>query len=187
MNREKVEKEQVILITDYDARWSKIYNREKAKILKAIGDKIVAIKHIGSTAVVNLAAKPVIDIMVAIKTLTDAAELITPLKPIGYEYVPEYEAHLPERRFFHRGPSETTGKPNRHFHLHMVEYSSQFWDDHLLFRDYLRNNKEDAAQYAQLKKEIACKCKGNVQDYCANKSDFIKNIVRLAHLKIKTS
>lgn len=56
----------IILITEYDCRWSAIYRREKQKILASIGDKIQAIEHIGSTAVIGLAAKPVIDIMIAI-------------------------------------------------------------------------------------------------------------------------
>lgn len=65
-----------------------------------------AIAHLGSTAVPGLGAKPILDIMVAVSDLADAPGCIEPLKSIGYEYVPEYEASMPERRYFRKGPPE---------------------------------------------------------------------------------
>lgn len=169
-----------ILITEYNPRWPKIYAREAAKILGAIHNKVLAIEHIGSTAVVGLAAKPVCDLMAAIESFALTKELIEPLRKIGYHYVPEYEINLPDRRFFHRGPSETTGRPNRHFHLHIVEKDSNFWITHLLFRDYLRSHPDCAQEYAELKKTLAVTSNGDINAYCSGKNDFIKNIIRLA-------
>ena len=169
-----------ILITEYNPRWSMIYNREKKKIIAAIGSKVLAIEHIGSTSVVGLAAKPVSDIMVAIESFSLTNELIKPLSNIGYKYVPEYEINLPDRRFFHRGPSETTGLPNRHFHLHIVEKDSEFWVTHILFRDYLRNHTNVAQEYANLKKRLAIAGEGNINKYCEGKNGFIQKVIRLA-------
>ena len=175
-----------ILITNYNPVWPIIYNREKTKILAAIGNKIQAIEHIGSTAVIGLAAKPVSDIMIAIESFALTDELIVPLKKIGYKYVPEYEVNLPDRRFFHRGPSETTGLPNRHFHLHIVEKDSEFWVTHILFRDYLRNHSDTAQKYADLKKKLAISTNGNINDYCSGKNAFIKEIIQLAREELRT-
>lgn len=170
----------IILIAEYDCRWPAIYQREKQKILAVIRAKIQAIEHIGSTAVIGLAAKPVIDIMIAIKDLSLTSQLIELLGDIGYKYVPEYEVSLPERRFFHKGPQETTGSPNRHFHMHIVEENSQFWITHILFRDYLVNHPNAIQEYADLKKKLSLASDGNIDDYCDGKSDFIKNIISLA-------
>ena len=91
-----------VTIVDYDSRWSMMYEYEKAEILKAVGNIIVAIEHIGSTAVTGLAAKPIVDMMVAVHNLEDAKPCIQPLQTIGYEYLPELEAEIPERRFFRK-------------------------------------------------------------------------------------
>ena len=137
-------------IVNYDPQWPVLYEEEKGRILGVIGRRIVAIEHIGSTAVRGLAAKPIIDIMVAVRHLIDAGECIEPLQSIGYEYVPEFEVEIPERRFFRKGPPEA-----RTHHIHMIELTSEFWGRHLLFRDYLRTHPEAAQQYYQLKKELA--------------------------------
>jgi GrpB-like predicted nucleotidyltransferase (UPF0157 family) len=67
--RVKSHLQKTILITEYNQRWPIIYNREKKKILAAIDEKVQAIEHIGSTSIIGLAAKPVCDIMVAVKSL----------------------------------------------------------------------------------------------------------------------
>ena len=81
-----------------------MYEKERTKILAVIGDKIVAIEHIGSTAIPNLRAKPIIDIMVGVSDIAKADECIEPLQGIGYEYVPEYEVSVSERAFSVRIP-----------------------------------------------------------------------------------
>jgi len=103
-------------VVDFDPRWPLIFEREKARILGVIGKKVVAIEHVGSTAVSGLGAKPIIDIMVGIRRLSDAQDCIGPLETIGYEYVPKYEVSIPERRYFQKGPSNV---PNKHYHLHI--------------------------------------------------------------------
>jgi len=110
-----------VTVADYDPRWPRIYEEEKARILNAIGNKVVAVEHVGSTAVPGLGAKPIIDTRIGTAHLSDAGDCIEPLRSIDYEYVPEYEASIPERHFFRKGPE---GAPNKHFHLHMVERTS---------------------------------------------------------------
>ena len=58
--------ERGVLIVDYNPQWAVLFKKEKDQILNVIGHIIVEIEHIGSTAVPNLGAKPIIDIMVAI-------------------------------------------------------------------------------------------------------------------------
>jgi GrpB-like predicted nucleotidyltransferase (UPF0157 family)/predicted RNA-binding protein associated with RNAse of E/G family len=166
-----------VRIVDYDPRWPAIYAREKDRILRAVANRPVAIEHVGSTAVPGLAAKPIIDIMVAVRKLSAANECIQPLRSIGYEYVPEYEKELPQRRYFRRGPE---GVRNRHFHLHMVEHDGDFWKQHLLFRDYLRSHPDAAQQYCKLKKELAAKHASDREAYTEAKTSFIESVLETA-------
>ena len=169
-----------VKIVDYSPRWSVLYEEEKNKILGVIGHKVVEIEHIGSTAVPGLGAKPIIDIMVGVSRLTDAEECIEPLRSIGYEYVPEYEVEIPERRYFRKGPVNT------HRHLHMVEVVNDFWERHLLFRDYLRAHPEVASEYLALKKDLAARYGTERNSYTEAKTSFIEQVVGRARAEIIT-
>ena len=166
-----------VKVVDYDQNWPLLFEGEKARILSVIAKKVVAVEHIGSTAVPDLGAKPIIDIMVGICHLSDAQDCIEPLEAIGYEYAPEYENSIPERRYFRKGPSNV---PNKHYHLHMVEYSGDFWRRHLLFRDYLRAHPHVAKEYYRLKKELAAKYRSDREAYTEAKTLFIESIVAKA-------
>ena len=167
-----------VVVVDYDPQWPTSYEEEKERILGAIGDVAVAIEHIGSTAVPGLGAKPIIDIMVAVSRLADAERCIEPLQEIGYEYVPEYNDVIPERRYFHKGPPGA-----RTYHLHMVELTSGFWERHLQFRDFLRTHPEEAQRYHQLKKELAAKFGADRDGYTEAKTSFIESVIAKARGK----
>jgi GrpB-like predicted nucleotidyltransferase (UPF0157 family) len=160
-----------IEIVDYDAMWPRQFEDEKRRILAAIGRYVAAVEHIGSTAVPGLAAKPIIDILVGLRSLTDATNCIIPLTGLGYEYVPEWEAELPERRYFRR----VEPRPRTH-HIHMVETTNEFWRRQLLFRDCLRARPEDARAYEALKRDLASRFEIG-RDYAAAKSVFISAIL----------
>jgi GrpB-like predicted nucleotidyltransferase (UPF0157 family) len=162
----------LVTIADYDPQWPILFESEKAAILSLIGHVVVAVEHVGSTAVPGLGAKPIIDIMVAVRYLADAQECVGPLQSIGYKYIPEHEASIPERRFFRKPPHGT-----RAFHLHMVKLTSDFWKRHLLFRDYLRTHRKEAQRYYQLKKELAAKFGLDRDAYTDAKASFIESVL----------
>jgi GrpB-like predicted nucleotidyltransferase (UPF0157 family) len=166
-----------IVIVDYNPRWPIMYEEEKALILGAIGHIIADIEHIGSTSVPWLGAKPIIDIMIGLHRLDDAVECIPRLEGIGYTYVPEFEARVPERRFFRKGPDAA-----RSHHIHMVERASAFWADHILFRNYMRTHEEDAMLYLLLKKELAARFGSNRQGYNDAKASFVEAILSKARV-----
>lgn len=161
------------IIADYDPQRVTLYEEEERRILEVIGHIIVEIEHIGSTAVRDLGAKPVIDIMVAVDSLSDVKKCIEPLQRIGYEYRPQHEASFPERRFFRKGhpPKE------QHYHLHMVELTRDCWKKELLFRDYLRTHPKVAHEYYELKKRLA---KYGSEGYNTAKTPFIESVVARA-------
>ena len=124
-------------VVDYDPRWPAMFEEERARILEAIGEWLIDVQHVGSTSVPGLAAKPVIDLMPELRDLADAEHCIAPMEALGYEYVPQYNALLPERRYFQKG----TSFPRTH-HAHMVQRDTAFWRRHIEFRDYLRSHPE---------------------------------------------
>ena len=128
-----------VIIVEYGPLWPVWFSEERGRILGAIGGQIVAVEHIGSTAVPGLGAKPIIDILVGIGRLTEAPACIDPLRSIGYEYFPGHEVEIPERRYFNKGPPH-----HRACHLHMVEVEGELWKRHLLFRDHLLTHRDAA-------------------------------------------
>ncbi len=160
-----------VIVVDYDARWPIQYEEEKSRVLEVIGRQVVSIEHFGSTAVPDLGAKPTIDILVGLRRLDDASACIEPLATIDYEYVPEYEKAIPDRRYFHKGPVL-----QRTFHLHMVEFGGSLWARHLLFRDYLRAHPDEAAKYNALKRGLADRFGANREGYTDAKAEFVRAI-----------
>lgn len=161
-----------IVIAEYDPEWALRFQRERDLILRTCGiGAFVRIEHVGSTAVPGLGAKPIIDIMGGIRSLVVAPRLVPPLASIGYEYVPEYEVDMPERRFFRKDKNGA-----RAFHLHMVETGSEFWERHLLFRDYLRSHPETAAEYEELKRRLAGEYRDDIAGYTDAKTAFIRPV-----------
>ena len=163
----------VARLAEYDPRWPRRFLEEKTRILASIGRWAGSVEHVGSTAIPRLAAKPIIDILVGLRDLEDATECIPRLEGIGYEYVPEYEAVRPERRYFRKGPVEA-----RTHHLHMVETSSPFFRNHILFRDYLRSHPAEAQRYEKLKRRLAEEHEFNRDAYTEGKTRFVESVLK---------
>jgi GrpB-like predicted nucleotidyltransferase (UPF0157 family) len=164
---------QPIEVVDYDPSWPRRYEEERDRIAAALGDAVVAIEHVGGTAVPGLPAKPVIDIMVGVPDIERAGQAVAGLINLGYQYVPELESQLPERRYFRRGTPET-------HHVHMVTMGSDFWEEHVLFRDYLRSNPQAAEEYGKLKRGLASRFRFDRDAYRAGKVPFIDTVVDAA-------
>jgi GrpB-like predicted nucleotidyltransferase (UPF0157 family) len=161
-----------IIIKEYDPNWQRLFESERDEIMEAIGHYVADIQHIGSTAVPELAAKPVIDIMIGLRRILDAQDCIMPMEGMEYEYVPEFENEFPERRYFRK-----TSNGKRSYHIHMVEIGTDFWKRHLAFRDYLRTHPEIANEYSDLKKELAKRFENDREEYTNAKTEFIENIL----------
>ncbi len=169
-----------IRLVDYDPQWPILYEEEKASILGVIGNFVVDIQHIGSTAVPGLGAKPIIDIMVAIRRLALVEKCVQPLQTMGYEYLGEYG--IPGRHYFRKPP----GDPHSTYHVHMVEREGDFWKRHILFRDFLRVHPEEALRYCQLKRELAAKFASDRDAYNDAKTSFIESVVNKARISKTT-
>ncbi|MEE8347632.1 MAG: GrpB family protein [Dehalococcoidia bacterium] len=157
-----------VQVVDYDPAWPAAYERERGLIADALGDLMLGIEHVGSTAVSGLGAKPVIDIMIAVSDLADGEKCVRPLEGLGYEYKGEFG--IPGRLYFRRF---TEGRRSRQ--IHMVEVGSDFWERHLLFRDYLRAHAQDARRYYELKLRLAAQFRDDRVGYTEAKTEFIRS------------
>ena len=165
-----------VVVVPYDEAWPSLFEEERARIERAIGPWVEGIEHVGSTAVPGLAAKPVIDIMVGVKSLGDTPILVERLEAMTYDYVPELERQMPQRRYFRK-----LRQGRRTHQIHLVERSdAAFWDRHILFRDYLRRHPGVAKEYARLKHELSGRFREDRAAYTEAKTAFIREVVRRA-------
>jgi GrpB-like predicted nucleotidyltransferase (UPF0157 family) len=165
MSQEPVE------LVPYDSAWPARYAAEARRIGRAVGPRFEALAHVGSTAVPGLAAKPILDVQGGVATLADAESCVDALATLGYEYVPALEEATPERRYFRK----TAGGDHTH-HLHVVETGSNWWERHLLFRDYLRANPDVAAAYERVKRRAAREHRHDEAAYGAAKAGFVDRV-----------
>jgi GrpB-like predicted nucleotidyltransferase (UPF0157 family) len=162
-----------VVIVAYDPDWPRRFVEERQRLEAVFAGLEAVVEHVGSTAVPGLGAKPVIDVMVGLRALADVEARIPELEAAGYEYVREYQAQLPERRYFRkprRGP--------RAFHVHCVIEGGDFWIRHLAFRDYLRAHPESAAAYDALKRDLAMRFPKS--EYTDAKTPFIERVLASA-------
>lgn len=165
------------MIVDHDPNWSNAFDLAAAELGSALEPWAVEIEHIGSTAVDGLAAKPIIDIQVGVVSLDDSARIVAAVEALGYDYIPEFERDLPNRRYFRRRSSIgiTT------HHVHLVERTDhEWWDRHIWFRDWLRTHPDDRDRYAQLKRSLATAHHDDRAGYTEAKSSFITSVLERA-------
>jgi GrpB-like predicted nucleotidyltransferase (UPF0157 family) len=161
-----------IVVVDYDAEWPMLFDRLAEPVRRAVADLSAEVEHIGSTAVPGLAAKPVIDIDVVVRTRDDVATAIERLRSLGYVY--HGDKGISGREAF-LWPTDAT--PH---HLYVVVAGSQPHADHVRFRDYLRTHPEAAREYALLKSELASRYAEDRVGYTDAKSDFVARVLATA-------
>jgi len=164
-----------VIIVNYDPNWPTLYEKEKSNILEVIGHKVLAIEHIGSTAVPGLGAKPIIDIMAGVNQKGDADECLLPLQKIGYTDV------TPEPDNSEWSYCLGKGAHSVGYHLHLVKFPGDRWNRQLFFRDYLRSHPEVAKEYFILKKKLSKKYGIDRVGYTDAKTVFIEKVILLAY------
>jgi GrpB-like predicted nucleotidyltransferase (UPF0157 family) len=155
-----------VRIVEHDPAWSALAREELRRVRDALGAVAVRAEHVGSTAVPGLAAKPVLDLLIAVPALEPNDRYVVPLERLGYLFVPVPEA--PGRRFFARPPE----RPRTH-HLHLCEAGSHEELRHLAFRDYLRAHPDEAARYGALKRRVAERHPCDRLAYMAGKDEHV--------------
>jgi GrpB-like predicted nucleotidyltransferase (UPF0157 family) len=164
-------------IVNYDPRWPVLFD-EEARRLRAILDPslLMGLAHFGSTAVPNLSAKPIIDILIAVRSLADAqATFVEALRNLDYVYWADNPKK--DRMFFVKGMPPFGSR--RSHHVHVTEPHGEMWK-RLAFRDYLRTHPEEAGTYERLKRRLATEYLKDREAYTDGKSVYIESVMRKA-------
>jgi GrpB-like predicted nucleotidyltransferase (UPF0157 family) len=165
-----------IEVLDHDPAWSVMFEQEALRVQEALGPIVVTVEHVGSTAVPGLAAKPIIDLLVGVRSLPEArVRCVEPLQALRYRYMAEYESWLPNEMLFRKGvPGPWT------HHVHLMEPTCSRWEEFTLIRDYLRHHQEVASAYADLKRALALVFDDDIAGYRNAKAPFIEAVMARA-------
>jgi GrpB-like predicted nucleotidyltransferase (UPF0157 family) len=155
-----------IEVVDYDERWPVIAAAACVELHESLAGSLTEIEHVGSTSVLGLAAKPIIDLMAATPDLARVTGREDVLRELGYLRV---ETEMRGRLFYRRD------RDGQVFHLHVVPAGTWADRNERLLRDHLRGHPADAARYADLKRDLAARHDG-ADSYTKAKTDLIQQL-----------
>ena len=162
-----------VRLVPYNPLWAELYAAEFERLSAAAADAGISLilEHIGSTAVVGLSAKPVLDILAGRDTDAPRDAVIAAIAAAGYSY--RGEQGIVGRDFFRRGEP-------RQYHVHLAHVGSEFWTNQLLFRDYLRAHDDVARAYDELKRTLADQFPNDREAYINGKTAFVRLVIESA-------
>ena len=171
-----------VKLCEHEKEWEIEARNTIFRLKQILGDVIKDIQHVGSTSIISIKAKPIIDIAVAVDDFDDIIIFEKELKDNGFYYRPNAQASIKNQLLLACGSYyEGTGEMQTHF-IHVVRTNSIDWINYINFRDYLNNTPSAAKEYEELKVSLALQApvdKGR-QKYLQGKHDFIVRTLRKA-------
>jgi len=160
-----------IELHEADPSWPELFVREEARIRTVLGPKALVVEHVGSTSVSDLAAKPIIDMVLTVADSSDEVSYVPPLEAAGYVLTVREEDWFEHRMF--KGP-------DTNINLHVFSNGVGEVDRMIAFRDHLRMDHVDRALYEGVKRELADREWRYVQNYADAKSKVVADIMQRA-------
>ncbi|MCL2407355.1 MAG: GrpB family protein [Defluviitaleaceae bacterium] len=167
-------------VVPYDENWVTLFESEKAILENILGEHVVRIEHIGSTSIQGIYAKPIIDLLVLVKCVTDIDKYDSQMLAAGYDV--RGEKGMPGRRYFVRFKGDGSGNHTHHIHIFQADNnpSHQDVEDNLIFRDYLRIDETARDEYSNLKIKLSKLHYTEPLSYHEGKTECVQNIVKRA-------
>ncbi|MBT9316203.1 GrpB family protein [Leptothoe spongobia] len=163
-----------VQVVPHNPIWRSLFAQEAHQLSTALGAMAKEIHHIGSTAIPDIYAKPIVDLLVIVEDISAVDTKSSEMILLGYEVMDEYG--IVGRRYFRK--ANTNGV--RTHHVHAFEIDAEPVKRHLLFRDYLIAHPEAAQQYSDLKRKLAKQYPIDSRAYTAGKDKFVIDIVLAA-------
>ncbi len=164
---------QHIIVKSYNPDYPRLFEEEKSRLIPLFGENLVFLEHIGSTAVPGLKSKPIIDILVAAKSLSLVDAKQSAFEGLGYEYLGEFG--IAGRRYLRKGGDERTHQ------IHVFRFDDELnLIRHLAVRDYLRAHPWVADEYGELKAKLALEHPYDIDGYGDGKEAFMKESEKAA-------
>ncbi|MBS3789945.1 MAG: GrpB family protein [Candidatus Thermoplasmatota archaeon] len=168
-----------IKLVEYDDSWAKNFRRLKNIYRDSLGDLLIEVEHVGSTAIPGLCAKPNLDIDLVIGSYSSFREVKDALFELGYEYEGDFgiEGREAFRRKDGKVPWDGSELREHPHNLYVCPEDSRELKRHLAFRDHLRENEESRKRYAELKRRLAKKYRDDRESYTEGKTKFIERVL----------
>lgn len=167
-SKEPLQEILAVELVDPDPAWAQRVNEEATWLAAALGDNLIAVHHIGSTAIPGIKAKPIVDMLPVVRSMAELDAMRRSIEALGYEWRGEFG--LPGRRYCPMTDART-GK--RVVQLHFYQEGDPQIARHLNFRDYLRAHPDEAKAYEAEKLRAAAAQPNDTQAYNAEKNDWI--------------
>lgn len=173
--KEEIYKHDQVVLKPWDPKTRIYFRDEKTRLSKSL-DISFELYHIGSTAVPGLGGKNIVDMLLLVSDENTARSLIETLESLGYNH--NQNAGDKHRIFFN---CNRNFNGNRiHMHLHSMWKTVERYEDHLIFRDYMRKHPLEANKYYSLKKQWAKKARHIREKYTEMKGDYITAVLKKA-------
>lgn len=177
-----------MILSEYNPRWKSAFEELEKVYRDVLGELIVAIEHVGSTAIGNISAKPILDIDLVIDDYSVFPDVIKKLHSIGYRY--RGNRGIPKREAFSRDdvdvPRYKDARSWMNHHLYVCPENSRELYSHITLRDFLINHKEERMKYEEIKKEIESRSNGDRDTYARIKEEegtcraFVESVLQKA-------
>jgi len=158
-------------LEEHNEAWAGMAKELIDELWKALEGYAIDIQHVGSTAIKDIPAKPIIDIAVAVEDVTEVENYIDALSAIGLKYMGEM---VPTQRMLAKS---TPGVDDRTHHVHIVNIHAKQWEDYLNMRDYCNTHPEAAEAYADLKRKLAGEFAEERLKYKNGKHEFVEALL----------
>jgi GrpB-like predicted nucleotidyltransferase (UPF0157 family) len=160
-------------VVPHSPGWAAEFRAEADRLADRLGDEVVAVHHVGSTAIPGISAKPIIDLLLEAREVERLDGFHSEMAALGYEARGEFG--IPGRRFFVKSAG-----PRRTHHIHAFATGDPELERHLAFRDYMISHPDEARAYGRLKESLAEEFPTDIEGYMVGKDAFIKETEKVA-------
>jgi len=166
-----------VKLVPYDNEWKNEFLRVKQEIINHTNLNHESIQHIGSTSIVGMMAKPILDMVVGVDDIDHIDKIIiSGLKKAGFlRLAVERPSEIVFAKFV-----DDTYQVKTHY-IHLVNYDKELWNNLIYFRDYLNSNETVRNEYQNLKWEYVQNNASGISEYTNHKEEFVKNIYAKRH------
>ena len=156
-----------VRLCEWTPRWTELFEAEAARLRAACSHAVI--EHVGSTAMPDLPAKPIIDILVGVAR-EQPDEDVAVLDSLGYR--PHSEKDRGDRIFLWLGEGDVS-----RYHVNVTHVGSDTWRSLLRLRELLRSDLRARARYEAEKRALATQHRNDRLAYLAAKSHVIRELL----------
>ncbi|MBN2107163.1 MAG: GrpB family protein [Deltaproteobacteria bacterium] len=160
-----------VRVVEHNPGWAALADEACRQVRAAGGDSIADVQHVGSTAVLGLPAKPIIDLVVGLQTMRVLESVKGALLTLGYLYRGIGADSLSHLFVLESAPDFRTE------HLHVIPLGGTQWDSYIVFRDRLRSDRYLVKEYGRLKQRLRVCYPNDRKRYTAGKAAFILSVI----------